>query len=90
MSYIQPNILNDTLSHLKCMLGGTAIACNSMCHVILAVVVPPLLPAAVADGADGRTFRCGVVIVARAGGRGGGASTPAPSGLGQVQCREEK
>ncbi len=27
------NILNDTLSHLKCMLGGTAIACNATCHV---------------------------------------------------------
>lgn len=26
-------ILNDMLSHLKCMLGGTAIACNATCHV---------------------------------------------------------
>jgi hypothetical protein len=25
-------ILNDMLSHLKCMLGGTAIACNATCH----------------------------------------------------------
>ena len=32
MSYMQ--LLNDALSHLKCMLGGTAIACNATCHVM--------------------------------------------------------